>query len=103
METETLRMARLLEILEGRKWFPLIFVNGPVQEEAVQIFYANFFDINNDSHTFWTTVNGVLLKVSLDSISCLLGLPHVTQDLIAFSIHKLSIEQKGARVERQCG
>lgn len=46
---------------------------------------------------------GVSLKVSPDYISHLLKVPCVTQDPIAFPIHKLSMEQKGAWVERLCG
>lgn len=82
---------------------PLISMFGPVQEEAVRIFYANFFDINNKENSFWTTISGVPLQISPTIISRFLGVPRPTQALITFPIHKLTLEQKGARVKRLCG
>lgn len=64
------------------------------------IFYANFFDINNEQHSFYMIVNRVVLKVNPNFIFRLLGVPCAINNAIAFPIHKLTMEQKSARVER---
>lgn len=61
VDPKTLRTTHLTELLKGRQWMPLILVSRPVQEEAVRIFYANFFDINNEEHSFWFMVGDVLV------------------------------------------
>lgn len=48
VETETLCTSWLLGTVEGHQWLPIFSVNGLIQEVVVQIFYANFLDVNND-------------------------------------------------------
>lgn len=92
IETKTLCTSHLLETIEAQQWLSLFFINDPIQEATIWIFYANFFHINNDQCSFYTTMNKVVLKVNPDLITHFLGGPRVTNNVISFPIHKLTME-----------
>lgn len=63
MEAETLRTTYLLENIEAHQWLSLFSMNDPIQE-VVRIFYANFFNINQDQCSFYKTLHRVVQKVN---------------------------------------
>lgn len=91
INAETLQTAQLTEHLEGRRLMSFILVTWPVQEEAIRIFYANMFDINNEAFLFWTMVCNTPVEVSPTILSRIFGVP-LPPTPLAYPIHHLTLE-----------